>query len=365
MIRVVNSDSPLVQQVLHDYRFQENGRKFCVRVRGEGKFVSSAFPEFQQSGKVLLEFLPEEEHRRPSFFSRWLLAFRIPYLAFSFFPLILVTGLLWKTGSFPWLQIFLLYSSLFLVHLSCNLWGEYEDHLRGVDTLENSGGSGVIQKLWIPAVHIRNVASVLLLGSLVLGGFLFFHLPEGLPLQRLFALGCIGALGAASYSGWPFHYKYLGWGEPIVFLLSGPVITLGASYLLLGQHFREVEILFLSLPLASLAVLRLHCGNLQKIPYDTMANVFTISRLVGFSAGKWLLFVPIALAIFTLCASVAMGWAPLACLWAFLSLPFVVQLWQAFRKAKGPLDPYCIEGKIAATRMQWMFGAFYAIGFFF
>ncbi len=365
MIRVVDSDSSLVQKVLHDYRFQENGKNYCVRVRGEGKFVSSAFPEFHQPGKILLEFLPEEEHQRPSLLSRWLLAFRIPYLAFSFFPLILVSGLLWKTGTFSWSLIFFLYSSLFLVHLSCNLWGEYEDHLRGVDTLENSGGSGVIQKLWIPAVHIRNMASLLLLGSIVLGGFLFFHLPEGLPFQRLLALGCVGALGAASYSGWPFHYKYLGWGEPIVFLLSGPVITLGASYLLLGRHFREAEILFLSLPLASLAVLRLHCGNLQKIPYDTMANVFTISRLVGFRLGKWLLLAPLALAFITLCASVAIGWAPLACLASLLSLPFVFQLWQAFRKAKGPLDPYCIDGKIAASRLQWAFGALYASGFFF
>jgi 1,4-dihydroxy-2-naphthoate octaprenyltransferase len=365
MIRVVDSNSPLVPKVLQDYRLEEAGQRYCVRVKGEGKFVSSAFPEFSQPGKILLEYVLEQDHVRPHIFWRWLLALRIPYLAFSFFPLILVSGLLWQTQQFPWTLIVLLYSSLLFVHLSCNLWGEYEDHLRGVDTLANAGGSGVIQKLWIPAVHIRNVAALLLTFSLGLGIFLFFHLPENLPLQRLLALGLIGALGAASYSGWPFHYKYLGWGEPIVFLLSGPILTLGASYLLLGSHFREAEILLLSLPLAALAVLRLHCGNLQKIPFDTMAQVFTISRLVGFSWGKTLLLLPLALAFGALCASVALGWAPRACLMALLALPFAWQMWQAFWKAKGPLDPYCIDGKTAATRLQWMFGALYACGFFF
>lgn len=365
MIRVVDSSSPLVSQVLQDYRVQENGLRFCVRVKGEGKFVSSAFPEFAQAGKILLEYIPEENHVRPNILWRWLLALRVPYLAFSFFPLILVTGMLWQTQQFPWALIALLYSSLFFIHLSCNLWGEYEDHLRGVDTLDNSGGSGVIQKLWIPAVHIRNVAALFFCIAIVLGTILFFHLPDNLPSQRLLALGVVGALGAASYSGWPFHYKYLGLGEPIVFLLSGPILTLGASYLLLGRHLREGEFLLLSLPLAALAVLRLHSGNLQKIPFDTMAQVFTISRLVGFSWGKILLLLPLALAFGALCASVALGWAPLACLSALLSLPFAWQMWQAFWKAKGPLDPHCIDGKLAATRLQWMFGALYALGFFF
>jgi 1,4-dihydroxy-2-naphthoate polyprenyltransferase len=365
MIRIVSGDDPLVKEVLFDFRKRENEKNFLVRMKGEGKFISSAFPEYRNNSKVLLEFIPEKECHLPPFYFRWLLALRIPYLSFSFFPLLLVTGIVWKSGqTVPMALLFFLYSSLFFVHLSCNLWGEYEDHLRGVDTLENSGGSGVIQRLWIPAVHIRNTAAFFMGIGILLGGFLFLNLPSDLPLEKLMIVGALGALGAASYSGWPFHYKYFGLGEPIVFLLSGPILTLGASYLLFGNHTQEWKVLIDSLPLSFLAILRLHAGNLQKIPFDTMASVFTISRLVGFRIGKYLvkflLIMPFAL-IFSLWL---MDYIPMAALGAFVAFPFLIQSWNALDKAKGPLDPFCAEVKLAITRMQWTMGAIYSLSFF-
>jgi 1,4-dihydroxy-2-naphthoate octaprenyltransferase len=365
MIRVVSEEDPLIKEVLFDFRKTENQKTFFVRMKGEGKFVSSAFPEYRNNAKVLLEYIPSNDWKIPPLYLRWFLALRIPYLSFSFFPLLMVTGALWKSGeSIPVAHLFFLYCSLFFVHLSCNLWGEFEDHLRGVDTLENSGGSGVIQRLWIPAVHIRNIAAMLMGIGIVLGFFLFLNLPNNLPLEKLLVIGSLGALGAASYSGWPFHYKYFGLGEPIVFLLSGPIISLGASYLLMGNHTQEWRVLIDSLPLAFLATLRLHAGNLQKIPFDTMANVFTIPRLVGFRVGKYLVKFLLAMPFALIFALWHLNFIPTASLAAFFAFPFLIQSWNALNKAKGPLDPFCLEVKIATTRMQWVLGAIYSLSFF-
>src|SRR5690606_33711940 len=136
--RVLPADNPLVRRALNDFRVEEGGRRWIVRMRGEGRFRSSVFPEFNETGRrVLLELIPEAEWKRPGFLWRWLTALRLPYLLFSALPLLLVACRRYaETGALPWAEGALLFLSVVLVHMSCNLWSDYEDHLRGVDTPE-------------------------------------------------------------------------------------------------------------------------------------------------------------------------------------------------------------------------------------
>ncbi|WP_218276896.1 hypothetical protein, partial [Pseudomonas sp. FW305-124] len=86
-------------------------------------------------------------------------------------------------------------------HISCHLWGEVEDHLRGVDSPGSTSGSGVIRELWIPATHMRIAAIILFLIGFFMGLTLLYFLPwEGSGKQLLW-IGLIGAVSAASYSG--------------------------------------------------------------------------------------------------------------------------------------------------------------------
>ena len=234
--RVLSAQDSFVLRALRDFRVMENGREWIARLRGAGKFRSAVFPE-KNDGQVLVELIPVSEWERPSLPVRWAHALRLPYLLFSLLPLFLVLTHVRSLGLDlrPLLPItLLLFASLVMIHLGCNLWSDYEDHLRGVDSPEHTGGSRVIQRLWIPAVHLRNAAAVLFFGGCALGLGLLWLLPWSLVGTQLLWIGLLGAFGAASYSGWPFHYKYLGLGEPIVFVLSGPVVTAGAA-LIYGQ----------------------------------------------------------------------------------------------------------------------------------
>jgi len=292
-----------------------------------------------------------------------LVALRLPYLSISLLPLLLVLCARLRQGPVPALVTTLLFASVALIHLGCNLWSDYEDHLRGVDSPGQSGGSGVIQKLWIPAVHLRNAAAALFLLGCVLGLLLLARLPSELLGQRLFWLGFLGALGAASYSGWPFHYKYFGLGEPIVFLLCGPLVTAGAAALFFPGSRELARFALLSLPLSFLVTLRLHSGNMQRIPFDSIARVLTIARVQGFAWSKrayaGLLAAPFA------CVGllVAYGFAGRFALLSFLALPFALPAIGALRSASGPLDPACQALRRHAARFHAAFGLLYSLAF--
>lgn len=363
--RVLPAEDPLVQKALHDFRVTENGRRWIVRMKGEGRFRSSVFPEFNETNRrVLLELIPEESWQRPSLPYRWLVALRLPYLLFSLLPLILVAASFFaETGHLPWLEGGLLFLSVTLVHVSCNLWSEYEDHLRGVDAPEHSSGTGVVQKLWIPAVHLRNCSALLLVAGIIAGVTLLSLLPLEQTGRHILWLGLVGILGAASYSGWPFHYKYIGLGEPIVFILSGPIVSMGAALVFFGNSRHFLFFSLVSLPLAFLAVLRLHGGNVQRIPFDTMAGVFTIARWLGFFWSKmamgFLLFAPFLALLFLW----GLGFAPGSALISLISLPLAFWALIPLRQSKGPLDPACIELRHQSARLHLVFGLTYVFGF--
>lgn len=364
--RVLSASDPFVKQVQRDFRVREQGQDFLVRLRGEGRFRSSVFPEIGADPQMMLEFIPAALLPRPALLRRWWEALRLPYITFSLLPILLVASAFYRAqAALPALATLLLFFSVALIHVSCTLWGDYEDHLRGVDAPGRDGGSGVIQKLWIPAVGVRNAAAGLMLLGLAAGAGLLALLPLGELSRPLFVLGILGALGAASYSGWPFHYKYFGLGEPIVFFLAGPLVTIGASLLLYQSTGLAVWAALVSLPLSFLAVLRLHGGNTQRIPFDTMAGVFTAARALGFRWSKRAWGVHFFAPYFVTTALVLAGYAPKASLLTVVTLPLALLALDPLRKATGPLDPACHELRERGAQLHLAFGLIYALSFLF
>ena len=365
--KVLTADSPLVQSYLRDFRVSKDGKKFAARVRGEGKFPSTVIRS-DAPKQVLVEFLTEQEWKteRPSLFFRWLSAFRLPYLAFSLLPLLLAFCAYHRSDRLAHFQLgILVFLATSLMHISCNLWGEVEDHLRGIDSPGSTSGSGVIRELWIPAIHLRLVAILFFLIGIALGLTILSMLPWESSGKQLLWIGLLGATSAASYSGWPFHYKYIGLGEPILFLVSGPLIAMGACAIFYQDTSLFSWFAMVSTPLAFLAILRLHAGNQQRIPFDTIAGARTIARVFGFAVAKgiylFLCFVPFAVLI----ALYAFHLIPQACLAALASLPICYLNWKLLREAKGPLDPICHELRDGAARLQVAFGLLYCLGFLF
>ena len=367
--RVLPFQHTFVQKVLKDFRIKEAKKKLIAVVERETPFIGSWGRRGDQTKRVFVRFQSEAEwlNSRVSFFTRWISALRLHYISMSLLPQLLILGLAYSMEVFIplWLigSVFLATSSL---HLSCNLLNDYEDHLRGVDYLAGTGGSGVIAKLWIPAIHIRNLSFVFLCISIFIASYIFMNLNWSSESKLVFILGVLGAIGAASYSAWPFYYKYSALGEIVFFFLCGPLMTLGLSMLFFTSE-TEISLFFLfciSIPLGLLAMLRIHGGNIYRIPSDIQAKVRTVASLIGFHWSKYLygfflfliyLSIPLLYFYFSL--------SPLIFL-SYLSLPVAAYQMILLAKMKSSWDPHAKKIKVSANYMDYSFGLLYVLSFF-
>jgi len=190
-----------------------------------------------------------------------------------------MTALLVEGGNSLWyLFPFILVSSV-LLHAATNLVSDYYDFVKGVDTKDSFGGSGVLLEELLKPRQVFNA------------GILFFVLAFviGLPIilargEVILVLGIVGILGGFFYTGWPIGYKYVALGNFFVFLLMGPLMVVGTFYALTGTYMADV--LYISLPIGFLVAGILQANNLRDIIHDQKANIKTFASVAGSGYAK-------------------------------------------------------------------------------
>ncbi len=159
-------------------------------------------------------------------------------------------------------------------HAGTNLVNDYYDFRNNVDRRGTLGSSGLLVQGLIPARSVLRGAVVLFaLGTLI--GFYFISV-RGVPI---FVLGLVGLLGGYFYTAGPINYKYKGVGEPLVFLLMGPLMVVG-SYLVLTGGFRW-DVVLVSLPVGCLVAAILQSNDLRDIAYDSKVGIKTAAIVFG------------------------------------------------------------------------------------
>jgi len=161
-------------------------------------------------------------------------ALRLPFLAGSLMPIVIGSAFAFSARCFSFALFLICIVGITGLHLGANLINDYFD-ARGSDPLNVrvtpfSGGSRVIQE------------GELTPGSVLLMAILFFALAlacgiilvgMGKPLVMVIGLSGLGAGWA--YSAPPFQLMSRGWGEALIFLAFGPLITLGTFYVMSGD----------------------------------------------------------------------------------------------------------------------------------
>lgn len=365
-LEVIAADSAEAHAILKDFRQYKGQERFVVELMGEGRIPSTVEgTPATNSRKVLVRYRNWQDWKeaRPNIIYRWLKAARLAYLSVSLLPLFLALA----ASRSVWQSAGLLHFSLAILAVAClqisaQLGNDYEDHLRGIDSPANSGGSGVIQKLWIPAVHVKWAALFCLCLGIVTGSILLFLLPLAVA-KHLLLIGLLGAFGAISYSGWPWHYKYLGLGEFIVFFLAGPILSLAGGVLLSGEPNYFLWYFLIGIPVGILACLRLHAGNMQKIPFDTLAKSRTLANLLPFSMAKKLLLWTMLLPYIAVSILMAAQILPPQTLLVFVTLPLVFSQWSMLRKVRSPMDPLLQDLRTTTAWQHLFFSLVYLASF--
>ncbi len=230
--------------------------------------------------KVTFELKNLTEIKRPSFIVSLLYLSRPRYWVFTLGPLMITLGLNYALGlSLNFYNVVFSFISLILLNLSAFSFNDYFDHLAGVDRISQTSGSQVIQKAWLAASQVKNIAYVCLFLTLVFALPLFIAQPV-----VSFVLAIFAAFGLFAFSYKDLGLKYKGIGEFIVFLALGPLIVVGLSSVISGEV--RIEHIGVGSCLGWIAMIHMQIKNWMHIMPNSQAGVKTFISRLGFDKAK-------------------------------------------------------------------------------
>ena len=208
------------------------------------------------------------------------------------------------------------------LHVGTNVINEIYDVRKGIDTITSPRAShaivaGRISERGAFAVAFAAFALATLIGIALIA-------VRGWPVA---ALGVVGLLGGYAYTAPPFHYKYRALGLPLVFLLMGTLMVVGAQYTVAG--FFDPRSVILSIPVGLLVVAILHGNEWRDISEDARMGAVTFSTRIGRRVAHFWYVGFVVAAYMSLAVAVALAVLPPYTLLAILSLPLLVRALRA------------------------------------
>ncbi|MBC7807627.1 MAG: prenyltransferase [Akkermansiaceae bacterium] len=208
-----------------------------------------------------------------------------------------------------------------LAHLAGNVFNDYYDFVRGVDTKPDQG-SGVLTQGLLSKQEMFRFGTVLLVGAAICGVTLLLIAPSTLTL--IVPLALFGAFAAILYAALLKQYAL---GDLLIMLSFGFGLTLGAYGVQTPIRTAEQvgQIALLSLPLTFLVDAILHANNIRDRADDQAAGVRTVATMLSEQGNRVLyailLFAPVAIVALLVILRVL----PLACLSVLLTLPVLLK----------------------------------------
>lgn len=257
----------------------------------------------------------------------WVQASRPPFFIATLIPLSAGAVLAAKAGAFnPFLFILIVMASFF-VHLATNIANDYFDHIQGTDAGDAIGGSRVLQEGKISLTELRWAIIILYIAAALIG----LYMTWAVKLWVLLPIMAFAFFSSLFYVAPPVRYGYHGLGELFVGINMGPVMVLGAQWVILGRV--EWTAFPVSVPIGLMVALILYYQSLPDMDTDRAAGKRTLSvRLGRKGALKGLLTFWII--IYATIATLAVSGYFSAIAWAtILTIPLMVKLWRIIRSA--------------------------------
>jgi 1,4-dihydroxy-2-naphthoate polyprenyltransferase len=212
-------------------------------------------------------------------FSAWYSAARPRTLTATYVPLGLAAVIALQQGVFDLIPFVLSLIGALFLQIAANFINEYFDFKRGADEFKQAGQGMTIKNQILTSndVLIGAIASVVA-GSLI-GMLLLIH--SG-PLLLWIGLG--GVLVVITYTAGPFPLAYNGLGEVAVGIFMGPLMVLGAYYVMARQF--DITPVIAAIPSSFMVAAILHANNIRDIDADRAVNKRTLAVLFGIRVAR-------------------------------------------------------------------------------
>ncbi len=224
---------------------------------------------------------------------RALRAFSLPV---SVLPVLVATAAVRPPAQWDWPILFASMLGVALLHCAGNLLNDYFDFRSGVDRkVEGDEGrpGRLLVRGQLRAKDILAEAVVCLLAVLPIGLYLLWRCGPGLLWFAGAAL-----VGLYCYTGPPLKLKYRALGEPLIFLVFGPILMLGAGYAQTAKL--EWMALLLSIPVGLATTAILAANNIRDQEEDHVAGIRTLAQVVGIRALRWFYILLVVGCVFSL-----------------------------------------------------------------
>ncbi|MBN1964507.1 MAG: 1,4-dihydroxy-2-naphthoate octaprenyltransferase [Anaerolineae bacterium] len=284
----------------------------------------------------------------------WYRAARPRTLTATYAPLGVAAVVALDQGVFDLLRFVLSLIGALFLQIASNLINEYADYARGSDMLKVAGQGMVIkQDVLAPRAVLAGAILTVLAGSLI-GLLLLVY--SGLLLLWI---GLGGVLVVILYTAGPLPLAYLGLGELAVFIFMGPLMVLGAYYVMAAGQTSNVALLA-GLPIGFMVAAILHANNIRDMDADRAANKRTLAVRFGlrFARGEYVFLVGgayVALAVL-----VIGGVMPWSTLLAFVTAPEAYRLITIITTRTDTALLHQAQGRTA--KLHGQFGLWLAVG---
>ncbi|MGP4072977.1 1,4-dihydroxy-2-naphthoate polyprenyltransferase [Piscibacillus sp. B03] len=241
-----------------------------------------------------------------------------------------------------------------LIQAATNMFNEYYDFVKGLDTEDSVGIGGTIVRDGISPQTVRNLAFIFYGIAIILGFYICL-----LTTFWIAVIGLISMLFGYLYTGGPYPIAYSPFGELFAGFFMGTVI-IGISYYI-QLEFISIEAILLSIPIAILIGAILLSNNIRDLDGDKENGRKTLAILVGRNNAINVLagFFIAAYAITIL--FIIMGIMPVWGLLTLLSVKKAINAIKVFKNNNTPLEMMPAMKFTAQTNT--IFGFLFGIAF--
>ncbi|MGI1805696.1 1,4-dihydroxy-2-naphthoate polyprenyltransferase [Exiguobacterium sp. TDN 0502] len=274
-------------------------------------------------------------------------------LTASFVPVVVGTAVVAPRVDSIRLDLFaaMLIASM-LIQIATNLFNEYYDYKRGLDTEESVGIGGSIVRDGFKPGTILAFALTLYGISALLGVYLCIE-----TSWWLLVVGLISMFIGYIYTGGPLPIAYTPFGEVVAGFFMGYIIIAISAYLQIG--YVPTEAVAISVPVAILIGSILLANNIRDLDNDKVNGRKTIACLVGHRRAVYVLigfFVAAVLSLIVAVLAFEVSWFALL---ALLSIPLMIKAVRLFWEDLPPEK--LMPGMAQTGKVNTIFGLLLAI----
>lgn len=263
-------------------------------------------------------------------------------LTATFAPVILGTVASLYEAEINWLLFITMMLACLALQIATNLFNEYYDFKRGLDTADSVGIGGGIVRHGLKPKNVLTFAILLYIVAAFIGMYICMNSSWWLVVIGLFGMA-VGYL----YTGGPLPIAYTPFGELFSGLLMGTCFVLIAFFI--QTNTLTVESILISIPIGILVGAINMSNNIRDIDEDIKGGRKTLAILLGREKAVAALAIAFFISYFWIVSIVLMGYISPWTLVMFLGLKKPISAIQSFQK--GAKDPQHMRVAMKSTAM--------------